>query len=113
MHQEGIKEKGHLEQLKKLVDDLDKYHKWIIERKQDKQYIEQYLLALPNIRAFESKLNNSSRNEIDTCITGLYALLLLRLQKKVVSDETIQAMQTFSNLLALLSSRYNINESQG
>lgn len=110
MHQEGIKERGHLKQINTLVDDLNRLHKKIISEKKDKPYIEQYLQTLPNIRAFNEKLNNTSRNEIDTCLTGLYALLLLRLQKKQISNETKEAMQTFSNMLAMLSDWYKRNE---
>jgi len=106
MHQEGIKEKGHLSELITTVDDLNGLHKKILEDKKNKQYIEHYIQALPNIQAFDEKLNKTSRNEIDTCLTGLYALLLLRLQKKEISDETLEAMQTFSDLLALLADWY-------
>ena len=106
MHQEKIKDNGHLKMLETLVDDLNKLHLWLLEKKKDKKYIEQYLIALPNIQAFNSKLNKKSRNEIDSCVTGLYALLLLRLQKKGVSEGTLEAMQTFSNLLASLAVWY-------
>lgn len=110
MHQEGVKDKGHLNILKSLVDDLDQLHKNIIEENKDKRYLEQYLMALPNIQAFNKKLNKSTRNEIDICLTGLYALLLLRLQKKEISDVTLEAMQTFSNLLAMLSDWFKKEE---
>ncbi len=112
MHQEKIKKWGHLSLLKTLVDNLYKLHKWLLEEKKDKNYLELYLIALPNIQAFENKLNKNSRNEIDSCLTGLYALLLLRLQKKEISDGTLEAMQTFSNMLALLSNWYQTIESE-
>lgn len=106
MHQEKIKKNGHLKFLEKLVDDLDLLHKWLIEEKKDKKYLELYFIALPNIHTFSRKLNKSSRNEIDVCLIGLYALLLLRFQKREVSEETLEAMQTFSNLLAILAINY-------
>ena len=106
MHQEKIKDNGHLKMLETLIDDLNKLHLWLLEKKKDKKYIEQYLTAVPNIQAFNNKLNKEIRNEIDSCVTGLYALLLLRLQKKKISEGTLDAMQTFSNLLALLAVWY-------
>jgi hypothetical protein len=39
-------------------------------------------------------------------MTALYGLLVLRLKKEPVSDETVSAIQTFSQLLARLSDHY-------
>ena len=109
MHQEKIKDNGHLKMLETLIDDLNKLHLWLLEKKKihySKNLKNLYLTAVPNIQAFNNKLNKEIRNEIDSCVTGLYALLLLRLQKKKISEGTLDAMQTFSNLLALLAVWY-------
>jgi len=103
MVQQKINKNGHLQFLADLIDDLYKLHLKIIQDHIDSVYIETYKIALPNILAFEKKLNKNYRNEVDICVTGLYALLLLRLQKKVISGETLEAMQTFSNMLSILS----------
>jgi flagellin-specific chaperone FliS len=106
MHEEGIREKGHLSLVQTMTDDLYQLHRKLLYEKQDEKYLEQYSWAAPNIREFSQKLNGQSSNEIETCLYGLYALLLLRLQKKEISNETREAMQTFSNLLAVLSERF-------
>lgn len=106
MHEEGIREKGHLSIIQTLIDDLYQLHRKLIYEKQDEIYLEQYSWAAPNIREFSQKLNGQTSNEIETCLCGLYALLLLRLQKKEISAETQAAMQTFSNMLAVLSDRF-------
>ncbi|MBQ4476877.1 MAG: DUF4924 family protein, partial [Bacteroidales bacterium] len=49
---------------------------------------------------------SNSDNEIEICIDAMYALLLLKLQHKSVSEETAQAMQTFGSLLANLADVY-------
>ena len=113
MHEEDLKEKGHLRLLSSITDDLYRLHIRIVEKERDKHYTEVYFQALPNIQAFSKKLNKKSGNEVEICLTGLYGLLLLRLQKRNISEETLEAMQTFSNLLALLSGyykRYEKNE---
>jgi hypothetical protein len=103
MHEEGLRDSGHLKMLNSLIDELNDLHQKLIHDKKDPKYLEQYYWAVPNIRDFEKRLEGKIRNEVETCLSALYALLLLRLQKKDVSRETMEAMQTFSNVLALLS----------
>ncbi len=106
MYQEKIRQSGHLSTLNKLIEDLYVLHRKLIDGKKDSTYLEQYYWALPNIKEFEKKLDKQPINEIESCFIALYALLLLKLTKKEVSDETLGAMHTFSNLLAMLSEWY-------
>jgi len=106
MHQENIRKSGHLSALLRLIDELNQLHLNLVHTLKDPQYLEQYYWAVPNIKEFEQKLDHPPKNEIDTCLIALYALLLLKLTKKEISKETIEAMHTFSNLLAILSLRY-------
>jgi Domain of unknown function (DUF4924) len=106
MHEENIKESGHMRMLKTIVNDMNKLHLKLINVKKDPKYLEQYYWTVPNLRDFGEKLGHDIDNEVEICLSALYALLLLRLQKREVSDETIEAMHTFSNLMALLSNWY-------
>jgi hypothetical protein len=112
MHEEGIKEQGHLKMVDSLVDELYDLHLRLINEIKDPKYLEQYYWAAPNILDFEKRLKGKTKNEIETFFNALYALLLLRLQKKDVSRETLEAMQTFSNVLALLSIWFKKKESK-
>lgn len=106
MHQEKIQETGHLSMLNEIVTELNEMHLDIVGKNKDAKYMEQYGWASPNIAEIEKKLGRKPINEIDTCLTALYALLLMRLKKKEITRETLEAMQTFSNLLAILSGWY-------
>lgn len=106
MHEQRIRKAGHLASLISLVEELNSIHRKLLDRKHDPKYLEQYYWAVPNIRDFEKRLGRKPVNEIDTCLTAIYALLLLRLQKKDISKDTMEAMQTFSNLLAVLAQWY-------
>lgn len=106
MQEEGINKTGHIALLKGLISDLDGLHLQLLNEIKDTKYSEQYSFAETNIREFEKKLGGEPESEIQTCVTALYALLLFRIQKKSISQETIQAMQTFSNMLAVLSAWY-------
>lgn len=106
MHEENIKKSGHLKILRSLIDELFELHKKLIQDNHDPKYTDQYKLAAPNITDLSKKIGNPEANEIEVCLTGLYALLLLKLRKRKISEETIEAMQTFSKMLALLSEKY-------
>jgi hypothetical protein len=103
MHEEGIKKKGHLKIVKSVIDELFELHKRLIYEIKNEKYIELYNMANPNISAFDEKLKMPGINEIEVCFYGLYGLLLLRIRKKEISNETTKAMQSFSNMLAFLS----------
>lgn len=110
MHEEKIKESGHLAIIDALISDLNDLHMKLLKNKSDAKYMEQYSWASQNILAIEKKLGREPVSEIDTCMTALYALMLMRLKKKEITPETLEAMQTFSNLISLLSSWYKKTE---
>jgi hypothetical protein len=103
MHQENVKDKGHISIIQSLIGELNGLHHKLINEQKDPKYLEQYSWAYQNIKMIEKKLGRDPHNEIDTCLNGMYALLIMRLQKRKVSEETLQALQTFSNMLALLA----------
>lgn len=105
MQEERIVKKGHLQELNHIMFELNFLHNSLINIFQDKVYIGFYNVALPNIQALQQK-NDESVSDIETCLIGLYGLLLLQIQKKPVSPETTIAMKTFSKLLAYLSKKY-------
>lgn len=110
MTSERITESGHLQLINTTVKDMYAFHLHLLNNKKEKKYSEVYNLAKANIEDFQSKIEGNEKNEILTCLTGLYAILLMRLQKKEVYKETEMAIQTFSDLLAHLSLKYKMFE---
>ena len=106
MHEEYIKEKGHLKFVKDITNDMNNLHIELLTKRKDAKYTKLYSYAEGNISEFKKKLQDPGLNEIEICLSGLYALLLLRLQKRKINSETTQAMMTFSYLLAMLSKKY-------
>ena len=104
MDQEGIKAKGHLGFVNQKIDELQLYHNKLIE--DDQKYKELFNWAKSGIDdlALKSKMDNKS--VIMICFTGLYGLLVLRLRKKVISEETSHAISLISNMIAYLTARY-------
>ena len=44
--------------------------------------------------------------ELETCFDAMYGVLMLKLQKKEISEETQKAIKVISDLLAILADYY-------
>ena len=106
MHNENIVAGGDLKEIKDLIAVLNKIHLTLLDDKEEYRHHELYTWAKPNIDEYKKLSKSNSDNEIEICIDVMYALLLLKLQHKSVSEETAQAMQTFGALLANLADVY-------
>lgn len=102
MTEQGILEKGHLRELKDLVEQLAKLH-WSL-LKTDKTYFETYAKAKPFIlEAILAADGENPGNEIQICLNGVYGLLLCRLLGKKVEDAQLRAAEAFGEVLSLLN----------
>ena len=54
----------------------------------------------------EEKLQED-KNEIETCFDALYGVMMLRLQKKEISQGTAKAMEAISGFVSLLANYYD------
>lgn len=106
MAEEKIVEKGHMSFLNNLIRELNDLHLRLLQSVEEKKYQEIYQAARSNIKSFTDKSPDPYFSEIEACLTGLYGYLMLRLKNAKVSDETKEAMVSFSNLLAALSTRF-------
>ena len=107
MHEEGIREKGHLSFLNTLVRDMNDLHLRLLNSREEVRYQSLYTTAVVPLREFKSKLPASNISDIEACLDALYGLLLLRLRKKNINKETEVAMATFSRMLAYLSDKFH------
>lgn len=110
MKNEGIESSGHLMQLKELVQDLSTLNIKLLQKPTEKAYQELFNDALPHIAEIIKKSNDTLKNEIDACLTGVYGLLMFRLQNKEISPDTQKALGTFTRLLAALSKKFHAME---
>jgi hypothetical protein len=110
MHEEGIREKGHLSFLNTLVRDMNDLHLRLLNSRNEVKYQNLYAFAVVNLREFKSKLPESNISDVEACLDAMYGLLLLRLRKKTINKETEDAMSTFSRMLAYLSDKFQLFE---
>lgn len=106
MKKEGIEKAGHLTFLKDNVYKLYKLHTQLLGDDAEIKYDEIFKWAKPNIRIFREKSRDQASNDVEIALNALYSLLILRLQKKDISNETEEAMRTFSNFMGYLSQKY-------
>ena len=73
----------------------------------DKEYMEVYASIQEPLSEYRKRSNVDQMTDVEMCLTALYGLLMLRLQKKNVSEETQEAMQVFSRWIGKLSGHYH------
>lgn len=106
MRREGVTENGHLQLNKNVLIDLNDLHKKLLADPKFAQYGAEFYKTLPYIVDLRAKAGDAKADEIETCFNALYGLLLLRLQKKEISEATLDATRQISKFLAMLSLYY-------
>lgn len=110
MELEQLKVSGHLQITANVILDLNDLHQVLLKSSEEKEYIALYHKAAPNVFELSKKLSSKNESEIQIMFHGLYGLLLMRIKKREVTDETTAAMSTFSDLLSLLAKKYHERE---
>lgn len=106
MRRENVVEKGHLQINKNIITWLTDLHLQLLRSPKFPYYNSAYYKALPYIVELRAKGANKEEPELETCFDALYGILLLKLQKKEISEETKKAQAAISSLLAMLSNYY-------
>ncbi|MCK5136271.1 MAG: DUF4924 family protein [Bacteroidales bacterium] len=106
MRNEQKEEKGHLNILNNIADQLHEMHHQILEQGMDTSYKETFNRAKANIEALRMRSVYGKENDIQVALNGLYGLLILKLKKTPITEETTKAFETITGLVAELSSRY-------
>ena len=106
MRLEGVIEKGHLQINKNIISLLTDLHLQLLKSTKYPFYSAAYYKALPFIVELRTQGDNRNLSELENCFEALYGLLLLKLQKRDISEGTLQATKTISQLLGILSDYY-------
>jgi hypothetical protein len=113
MRQENVTEKGHLQLNKNVITELDELHEALIQSPKENFYLMTYHQVLPLIVELRAKPGGDAYGEVETCLNLLYGMLMLRLQKKEITDETVQAASLIGEFLRLLSTKYKQDKEEG
>ncbi|MCM1490887.1 MAG: DUF4924 family protein [Muribaculum sp.] len=106
MRREDVTEKGHLQLNKNVIISLDDLNARLIKDTRYSKYATEYYKILPLIVDLRSKAGENKSGEIETLFNFLYGILLLRMQGKEISKETLDAASEVSHFLGTLAAYY-------
>ena len=81
-------------------------HHEILKQGVDTAYKETFDKAKSNIEALRMRSGHGKENDIQVALNGLYGLLILRLKKTPITDDTLRAFDSIKEVIVELSSRY-------
>lgn len=106
MHDEGVMEKGHIQINKNIIVWLTDLHLQLLRSPKFPYYSAAYYKVLPFIVELRSKGTDKDVPEIEVCFDAMYGVLMLKLQKKEISEETQKALKVIGDFLAILADYY-------
>lgn len=106
MRAEGVKERGHLQINRNVLQELTELHARLLASTRYPFYNAAYFKALPFIVELRQKNGHKDEPELETCFEALYGVLLLRLQKKEITPATETALKAIISFLSMLANYY-------
>ena len=106
MREEGVMEKGHLQQNKNIVAELNELHHRLINSAHESVYGSLYYKVLPAIVQLRSQSDNAGTSEMETCLTAIYGYILLKMKGREISVETTESIKDMSRLLSFLAAKW-------
>jgi hypothetical protein len=106
MEKEHVTEKGHVQVLVNLVNDLNEFHLRMLEVEKDMEYVRLYQANGEAISDFTHKSADKAQNEVEACLNALYGYMVLKLKNAEVSQLTMETIRGFGQLIGHLSARY-------
>lgn len=107
LHADGVWEKGHvqmaenaLSELEDLADDL-----W----NEEATFRAAMLRLKPQLNLLKAKTDEPTMSDLRACFTLLYQVMMLRLQKKEISQETEMVVWQVTQTMRYLSKTYKEN----
>lgn len=110
MRSEGKMKSGHLQICCNILQELTELNQQLLASSKFPYYREMYYKVLPYVVELRSKHTQANQPtqepELQTCFDLLYGVVLLRLQKKPITEATEKAVKDVSALLGQLSDYY-------
>ncbi len=106
MRREGVMEKGHLQLNKNVIIALDDLNARLLKDPKYPKYSAEYYKVLPLIVELRAKAGENKAGEIETLFNFLYGILMLKIQGKEISNETLEAAKEVSHFLGTLAHYY-------
>lgn len=105
MKSQRIEKSGHVASLQEVMVELSYLHSTLLNL--DEKYIGLSDAASRFLDEFKDRSNLKDINQVELAFHAMYMKLLLRLQKKEISDATEEAFDSMRAMLAYLSRAYH------
>lgn len=112
MTEEGCRESGHLQINNVTLQDLTELHVQLLDSPKFPFYSAEYYKVLPFIVELRNK-GDKEKGEIETCLDALYGVMMLRLQRQEISDDTLRAVKEITTFIGMLSDYYKKDKEEG
>ncbi|BDD04163.1 DUF4924 family protein [Aureibacter tunicatorum] len=104
MIDQGLQEKGHIEEAEKLVQSLMEIHLQLLGT--DKKYQDVFMYARPFIQKNIEFSNQQINNPIQICLNGVYGYLISQINGRNINNEQKEMLESFGLVLSYLSHEY-------
>ena len=108
MHREGITETGHLQLASNALEELEELHVQLLN--EDAFYRAAIIRLQPSLNLLKAKTDRPTMSDLEACFLLLYQIMLLRLQKREITNETASVQTQVTQLLQFLSKTYHDNQ---
>lgn len=105
MRLENVQVKGHLQLNKNIIIELDEFHHLLLVSGKVPAYHAKFFHVLPLLQQFRQKAD-AALTDIELCFNFQYGIMLLRMQKKEISKDTLDIQTEISKLMVLLAQNY-------
>lgn len=110
MKLEGVSEKGHLQLNKNIIIDLEDFHALLMKTGKVPAYNAKFYHILPLIHKVRMQGDTQS-GDLEQCFNFQYGIMMLRLQKKEITPDTLRTQEEISKFMVLLAKHYKAFQS--
>ena len=89
-----------------VIIKLNDLHSQLLSSQKMPLYTAAFYKALPYLNEIKNKQGGATCNDIEVAFNSLYGLMMLRLAKREISEETIAATKTITIFLSQLAEFY-------
>ena len=112
MTEQGCRESGHLQINNVTLQELTELHVQLLDSPKFPFYSAEYYKVLPFIVELRNK-GDKEKGEIETCLDALYGVMMLRLQRQEISEDTLRAVKEITTFIGMLSDYYKKDKEEG
>ena len=104
MHEEGIMNGGHLQLAKNALSQMEELHEELLDTEAPYRAVIMHLR--PTLNILKAKTDNPLMSDVEACLTLLYQVMLLRLKKVEISEQTNVVVKDATQLMRFLSKTF-------